>query len=69
MPGTLDDVAALPETVLKLSRLEDLQLPCGSHVGIFFGSPLQELLATSTAGGGAKEEADEEEGGNAKATV
>jgi len=43
--GTLNHPENLPEQVRSLTRLEDLQLPDGSHLGEFFGTPLPSLLA------------------------
>jgi hypothetical protein len=43
--GTLEHPDDLPPQVLALAQLEDLLLPDGSHVGEFFGTPLQSLLA------------------------
>mmetsp|Transcript_36867 Transcript_36867/g.42886 ORF Transcript_36867/g.42886 Transcript_36867/m.42886 type:complete len:259 (-) Transcript_36867:11-787(-) len=42
--GTLDLPENLPVQVRALPRLEDLQLPDGSHIGEFFGTPLPSLL-------------------------
>ena len=47
LPGSRDKPRALPPTLLALApanALQDLQLPTGEHVGVFFGEPLQELL-------------------------
>ena len=43
--GTLEAPEGLPAEVRALTGLDDLQLPDGSHVGAFFGTPLAELLA------------------------
>ena len=43
--GTLDRPGDLPGQVRALPGLEDLQLPDGSHVGEFFGTPLRSLLS------------------------
>jgi len=42
--GTLDQPENLPVQVRALPCLEDLQLPDGSHIGEFFGTPLPSLL-------------------------
>lgn len=44
--GTLESPENLPIQVRNLSQLEDLQLPDGSHVGEFFGTPLRSLLSS-----------------------
>ena len=44
--GTLERPEDLPGPVRALAQLEDLQLPDGSHVGEFFGTPLGALLAS-----------------------
>jgi Leucine-rich repeat (LRR) protein len=49
LPGTLDNPDKLPISVLALAAmLDDLLLPDGCHVGIFFDNPLSEML-TATA--------------------
>lgn len=45
--GCLDRPDELPAAVRALTRLEDLQMPDGSHVGEFFGTPLGALLGGS----------------------
>lgn len=40
LPGTLEEPGLLPAAVRQLVFLEDLQLPDGGHMGIFFGTPL-----------------------------
>lgn len=44
LPGSYERPDLLPATVRELKKLEDLQLPDGSHMGIFFGTPLQEAV-------------------------
>ena len=44
--GSLERPDNLPGEVRALTKLEDLQLPDGSHVGHFFGTPRELLLAT-----------------------
>lgn len=44
LPGDFDHPHLLPEPIKELRNLQDLQLPDGSHVGEFFGTPLPELL-------------------------
>ncbi|KAL3938892.1 MAG: hypothetical protein SGBAC_006292 [Bacillariaceae sp.] len=44
LPGDLDHPHLLPKSIQELEYLQDLQLPDGSHVGEFFGTPLPELL-------------------------
>lgn len=45
LPGTYDRPDLLPNAVQQLVGLLDLQLPDGSHMGIFFGTPLGEMLS------------------------
>ena len=55
LPGSRDKPWALPPTLLALApanKLQDLQLPTGEHVGVFFGEPLQELLLATGAAPG-----------------
>eukprot|EP00747_Dinoflagellata_sp_TGD_P022441 gnl/TRDRNA2_/TRDRNA2_129112_c0_seq2.p1 gnl/TRDRNA2_/TRDRNA2_129112_c0~~gnl/TRDRNA2_/TRDRNA2_129112_c0_seq2.p1 ORF type:complete len:218 (+),score=17.55 gnl/TRDRNA2_/TRDRNA2_129112_c0_seq2:178-831(+) len=40
LPGSLDRPDLLPLSVRRLNLLEDLQLPDGGHMGLFFGTPL-----------------------------
>ena len=40
LQGTSDRLDLLPPTVRSLENLDDLQLPDGTHVGAFFGTPL-----------------------------
>ena len=47
LPGTMEKPRSLPQAVKSLKNLEDLQFPDGSHIGAFFGTPLQELLESS----------------------
>ena len=42
--GSLERPGDLPSSVRALQHLDDLQLPDGSHVGEFFGTPLTALL-------------------------
>lgn len=42
--GSLDRPEDLPSQVRALTQLADLQMPDGSHVGEFFGTPLSALL-------------------------
>eukprot|EP01052_Picozoa_sp_SAG31_P004452 SAG31_NODE_184_length_20985_cov_28.867567_13_plen_228_part_00 len=42
--GSLDRPEDLPDEVQALTLLDDLQMPDGSHVGEFFGTPLATLL-------------------------
>lgn len=51
LPGDLDQPHLLPKSIRELHLLQDLQMPDGSHVGDFFGTPLQELLNHHTAQG------------------
>ena len=46
--GTLERPGDLPAQVRSLAQLDDLQLPDGSHVGEFFGTPLGALLDAET---------------------
>jgi len=48
--GTLAHPERLPVQVRALSQLEDLQLPDGSRVGEFFGTPLGSLLSATACG-------------------
>lgn len=48
--GTLDRPQNLPVQVRALFQLEDLQLPDGSRVGEFFGTPLRSLLSDAACG-------------------
>jgi Leucine-rich repeat (LRR) protein len=50
MGGTLDHPECLPAQVRALTNLEDLQMPDGSHVGEFFGTPLGGLLSGAASG-------------------
>ncbi|CAD7963792.1 unnamed protein product [Amoebophrya sp. A120] len=50
--GSFDEPEKLPAAVKKLEGLLDLQMPDGSHVGEFFGTPLQELLRGRGSAGG-----------------
>jgi hypothetical protein len=52
MGGTLDHPECLPAQVRALTNLEDLQMPDGSHVGEFFGTPLGGLLSVRGAASG-----------------
>lgn len=45
--GTLESIGDLPPEVRILTQLDDLQLPDGSHVGEFFGTPLGTLLGVA----------------------
>ena len=45
--GSLNRPEDLPSEVQALTLLEDLQMPDGSHVGEFFGTPLAALLSAS----------------------
>jgi hypothetical protein len=46
LPGTLERPDLLPDAVKELQdSLEDLQLPDGSHIGIFFGIPVAEAVS------------------------
>ena len=45
--GTLERISDVPPQVRALTQLDDLQLPDGSHVGEFFGTPLGALLAAA----------------------
>ena len=49
LPGTLPRPEQLPAAVRLLANLEDLQLPDGCHVGLFFGIPLPALLRARAA--------------------
>ena len=51
-PGSLERPELLPRAVKDLQCLEDLQLPDGGHVGVFFGTPLPELLEGRGVEGG-----------------
>lgn len=52
LPGSIEDVRALPPTLLDLApvnNLVDLQLPTGDHIGTFFGASLGDMLAQAEA--------------------
>lgn len=52
LPGSIEDVRALPPTLIDLApvnNLADLQLPTGDHIGTFFGASLGEMLAQAEA--------------------
>ena len=48
LPGSIEDVRALPPTLIDLApadNLADLQLPTGGHIGTFFGASFRDMLA------------------------
>ena len=49
MPGTLPHPEQLPAAVRILANLQDLQLPDGCHIGLFFETPLPALLRARAA--------------------
>ena len=47
---------SVPECTIIVIRMQDLQMPDGSHVGAFFGMPLGILLRDATPAVAADEE-------------
>jgi len=50
LSGSLERPDLLPDCVKELKYLEDLQLPDGCHIGLFFGMPVNEAVSMAEKG-------------------